>query len=128
MEAYDLMRPVLIPKAGDTCKVACNIGCSVHNFFDSLLVSQVTGRSRLHCQARDCVLQGFSLRKIVKYATNKGFTGIVVFNEDRKKVNGMLLIHLPDGPTANFRLSNLSLSSDIMVSMQSLLHGLRCRQ
>lgn len=38
-----------------------------------------------------------------------------VFNEDRKQVNGLLLVHLPDGPTAQFRLSNLVLGVDIKV-------------
>ena len=44
----------------------------------------------------------------------------MVFNEDRKNINGMLLIHLPDGPTAQFRLSNLVLSKDIKVRGESL--------
>ena len=43
-----------------------------------------------------------------------------VFNEDRKQINGLLLVHLPDGPTARFRLSNLVLSDDIKVGAQ---HG-----
>jgi rRNA maturation protein Rpf1 len=41
-----------------------------------------------------------------------------VFNEDRKQINGLLLIHLPDGPTAQFRLSNLVLSDGIKVRKQ----------
>ena len=57
--------------------------------------------------------QGYPLKKIVQYAANRGFTDIMVFNEDRKNVNGLVLVHLPDGPTARFRLSNLVLSSDI---------------
>ncbi|GAB4823717.1 hypothetical protein N2152v2_010763 [Parachlorella kessleri] len=57
--------------------------------------------------------QGFPLKKIVEYAKNREFTDLMVFNEDRKNINGMLLIHLPDGPTAQFRLSNLVLSKDI---------------
>lgn len=39
----------------------------------------------------------------------------MVFNEDRKKVNAMLVVHLPDGPTARFRLSSLVLGKDIKV-------------
>ncbi|CAL8464898.1 g4433 [Coccomyxa elongata] len=57
--------------------------------------------------------QGIALKKIVKYATAKGFTDVAVFNEDRKQVNGLLLIHLPAGPTAHFRLSSVKLSKDI---------------
>lgn len=57
--------------------------------------------------------QGFPLKKIVQYASNRDFTDLVVFNEDRKQINGLLLVHLPDGPTARFRLSNLVLGQDI---------------
>ena len=42
-----------------------------------------------------------------------------MFNEDRKQINGLLLVHLPDGPTAQFRLSNLVLSTDIKVGCGS---------
>lgn len=58
---------------------------------------------------------GFSLKKICQYATARGFTDVLVANEDRKSVNGLLLIHLPGGPTAHFRLSKLVLSKDIKV-------------
>ena len=61
-------------------------------------------------------LQGYALKKICEYASNRGFTDVVVFNEDRKSINGMLLVHLPGGPTAHFKLSNLRLSKDIKVS------------
>lgn len=53
----------------------------------------------------------------MKYASNREFTDVMVFNEDRKHINGMLLIHLPDGPTAHFKLSNLVLSKDIKVRL-----------
>lgn len=56
---------------------------------------------------------GFPLKKIVKFASNRDYTDLIVFNEDRKQINGMLLVHLPDGPTAHFRLSNLKLGRDI---------------
>mmetsp|Transcript_33366 Transcript_33366/g.73774 ORF Transcript_33366/g.73774 Transcript_33366/m.73774 type:complete len:347 (+) Transcript_33366:113-1153(+) len=56
---------------------------------------------------------GFPLKKIVQFASNREFTDLVVFNEDRKQINGLLLVHLPDGPTAQFRLSNLVLGKDI---------------
>ena len=56
---------------------------------------------------------GYPLKKIVEYASNRGFTDLLVFNEDRKAVNGLLLVHLPHGPTAQFRLSNLVLGRDI---------------
>ena len=63
----------------------------------------------MHCP------QGFPLKKIVRYAAAKAFTDLIVFNEDRKRVNGLLLVHLPAGPTAHFKLSSLVLSKDIKV-------------
>jgi len=68
------------------------------------------------CCSGTCVygaLQGVPLKKIAAYASNRGFTDLLVFNEDRKCVNGVLLVHLPGGPTAHFKLSNLVLSKDI---------------
>ncbi|KAG2500317.1 hypothetical protein HYH03_001893 [Edaphochlamys debaryana] len=56
---------------------------------------------------------GFPLKKIVKFAANREYTDLLVFNEDRKQINGLLMVHLPDGPTAHFRLSNLKLGADI---------------
>jgi ribosome production factor 1 len=60
---------------------------------------------------------GFPLKKICQYAAARGFTDVLVANEDRKSVNGLLLIHLPGGPTAHFRLSKLVLSKDIKVGV-----------
>jgi ribosome production factor 1 len=87
--------------------------------------------------ARECNLWLISLeqlQKIVGYASEKGFTDILVINEDRKKlsmqrrsvltacsvllcvlVDGLTHIHLPDGPTAYYKLSNVQLASEIPV-------------
>jgi hypothetical protein len=56
---------------------------------------------------------GFPLKKIVQFASERDFTDLLVFNEDARTINGMLLVHLPDGPTAHFRLSSLKLGRDI---------------
>ncbi len=63
----------------------------------------------------DATSQGYSVKKIAEYASNRGFTNLIVLNENRKEVNGLLLVHLPHGPTAHFRLSNLKLSREIKV-------------
>jgi ribosome production factor 1 len=57
--------------------------------------------------------QGFPMKKVVEAAVAAGFTTLVTVNEDRKRVNGLLVTHLPEGPTAHFRLSNLRLRKDI---------------
>lgn len=56
---------------------------------------------------------GYPLKKIVEYAKNENFTDILVINQDRKEVNAMMVIHLPEGPTALFRVRNLKLQKEI---------------
>lgn len=48
-----------------------------------------------------------SLKKLVEEAKTRGFTNIVVVTEDRRHPTGMVVIHLPEGPTAFFRISNV---------------------
>jgi len=55
----------------------------------------------------------FNLKQIMKFASNREFTDIMVANEDRKKTNGLLLIHLPNGPTAHFKLTSIVMPKDI---------------
>ncbi|KAJ1692847.1 hypothetical protein LUZ63_009545 [Rhynchospora breviuscula] len=55
----------------------------------------------------------YELKKIVEYAKNKEFTSIIVVHTNRRDPDALLLIGLPDGPTAHFRLSNLVLRKDI---------------
>lgn len=54
-----------------------------------------------------------SVKKICESATREEYTDVLIINEDRKKVNGLLLIHLPNGPTAHFKVSNVKLTTDI---------------
>lgn len=53
------------------------------------------------------------VKKIVKSALNENFTDIVIVNENRKEPNGLLVIHLPDGPTAHFKLSNVRITTEM---------------
>ncbi|KAF9285456.1 hypothetical protein BGZ68_003841 [Mortierella alpina] len=55
----------------------------------------------------------FEMRHIIEFSKNRDFTDIMVINEDRKEPNALTLIHLPDGPTAHFKLSSIALSKDI---------------
>ncbi|KAH8352574.1 hypothetical protein KR084_005076 [Drosophila pseudotakahashii] len=54
-----------------------------------------------------------SVKNICKSAEREEFTDVVIINEDRRKPNGLLVIHLPNGPTAHFKVSNVKLTSDI---------------
>lgn len=54
-----------------------------------------------------------SVKKICKSAIREEYTDVVIINEDRRKPNGLLVIHLPNGPTALFKVSNVKLTSDM---------------
>jgi len=51
--------------------------------------------------------RNFALRDILRFAENRDFTDVIVVNEDFKKPSGLLLVHLPDGPTTYFKLTSL---------------------
>ncbi|KAL1918580.1 uncharacterized protein VTP21DRAFT_2602 [Calcarisporiella thermophila] len=55
----------------------------------------------------------FEVKQIVEFCKNRDFTDIIIINEDRKVPNGLTLIHLPEGPTAYFKLTSIKLSKDI---------------
>lgn len=57
--------------------------------------------------------RGLDLKKIIPQAMSKYFTDIMVINEDRKEPNGLVISHLPNGPTVHFKVSNVRLSTDI---------------
>lgn len=49
----------------------------------------------------------YSMKDMAKYCTHREFTHLIVINEDKKEVNGMTLIHLPEGPTFYFSIDSL---------------------
>lgn len=55
----------------------------------------------------------YHIKEIIEYCNNRGYTDLIIFNERNKKPEGMWLIHLPDGPTAHFRVSNTWSRKDI---------------
>ncbi|XP_011863750.1 PREDICTED: probable ribosome production factor 1 [Vollenhovia emeryi] len=60
------------------------------------------------------------VKKMVKSATARNFTDIIIVNEDRCKPNGMLIVHLPDGPTAHFKLSNVKITTELKRSHKEI--------
>ncbi|XP_071118650.1 ribosome production factor 1-like [Haliotis cracherodii] len=57
--------------------------------------------------------RALDLKKVIPQAIAKDFTDLLVINEDRKEPNGLVISHLPDGPTAHFKMSNVRLTTDI---------------
>jgi ribosome production factor 1 len=47
------------------------------------------------------------LKKMSQYAANKGFTHLVVLGEKLKVCNQMMICHLPEGPTALFKVCGI---------------------
>lgn len=60
-----------------------------------------------------CPRKKLPLKKIVEFSKTRGFTDIIVINEDQKILNSLLLCHLPKGPTAMFKLSSVKLNKEI---------------
>lgn len=54
-----------------------------------------------------------SIKKMVKSAIREEFTDILIINENNREPNGLHVIHLPDGPTAHFKLSNVRITKEI---------------
>lgn len=54
-----------------------------------------------------------SIKKMVKSAIRENFTDIMIINENNREPNGLVAIHLPNGPTAHFKLSNVRITKEI---------------
>nr|XP_004653705.2 ribosome production factor 1 [Jaculus jaculus] len=57
--------------------------------------------------------RGLALKKIIPQCIARDFTDLIVINEDRKTPNGLILSHLPNGPTAHFKVSSVRLRKEI---------------
>ncbi|EZG66566.1 brix domain protein [Gregarina niphandrodes] len=47
---------------------------------------------------------------LVKFATDRGFTDLMIFEQRQGEPHGVFLTHLPEGPTSHFRLSGVVLA------------------
>jgi len=64
----------------------------------------------------------YNLKDIVESAKEKGFTDIIVVYERLRKPYRMVITHLPDGPTVEFKLSNVIYSEQIYNNAKSTNH------
>jgi len=55
----------------------------------------------------------FSLKEIIEQAKEKGFSDVIVIHEKNKKPGRMIITHLPNGPTAEFKISNVVYHDEI---------------
>ncbi|CAI5467878.1 unnamed protein product [Closterium sp. Yama58-4] len=64
----------------------------------------------------------YRIKEIVQYASARDYTAMIVINENRNKPNALMLIGLPEGPTALFKLSSLVLRKDIKNAGRATSH------
>ncbi|XP_051930594.1 ribosome production factor 1 [Hippocampus zosterae] len=57
--------------------------------------------------------RGLALKRIIPQCVARDFTYLIVINEDRKVPNGLVLCHLPEGPTAHFKVSSVRLRKEM---------------
>lgn len=57
--------------------------------------------------------ENFKIKDIIEWSKERGFTDIMVLQEKWGNPHSMILSHLPDGPTATFRMSSVKLNEDI---------------
>nr|XP_057928907.1 ribosome production factor 1 [Doryrhamphus excisus] len=57
--------------------------------------------------------RGLALKRIIPQCVARNFTYLIVINEDRRMPNGMVLCHLPEGPTAHFKVSSVRLRKEM---------------
>ncbi|KAI0763794.1 Brix-domain-containing protein [Trametes elegans] len=66
--------------------------------------------------------KGFEIGRIAGWAANRDYTHLMVVNEDMKKPNAITMVHLPDGPTAYFKLTSIELSQKISGHARATAH------
>jgi len=66
--------------------------------------------------------QGFEMGKIAGWAAKRGYSNLLVVNENTKKPNAITFVHLPNGPTAYFKLTSIQLTKSIFGRARATAH------
>eukprot|EP00835_Amoeboradix_gromovi_P001788 NODE_89_length_21810_cov_0.170098.p9 type:complete len:300 gc:universal NODE_89_length_21810_cov_0.170098:18771-17872(-) len=64
----------------------------------------------------------YDVKEIVTFCNSRNFSDIIIINENNKIPDYLTIIHLPEGPTAFFRLTNPVLSKEIHNHGRSTAH------
>jgi len=51
-----------------------------------------------------------TIKEVCEQAPQKGYTDVMIWREHKRKVSELILIHLPKGPTAIFKVTNDTLN------------------
>lgn len=57
--------------------------------------------------------QNFRIKEVIEWSKERDFTDIMVLQEKWGKPHSLILSHLPEGPTATFRMTGVKLNADI---------------
>ncbi|KAG5652049.1 hypothetical protein H0H81_006469 [Sphagnurus paluster] len=66
--------------------------------------------------------KGFEMGRIAGWAAGRGYKHLLVVNEDMKKPNAITLVHLPNGPSAYFKLTSIELTKQIFGHARATPH------
>lgn len=82
------------------------------------LKSHLFMRELSKCIPNSCIRlrRDIDVKKLLPVAARRGYTAVVIVNEDRKIPNGLLIIHLPEGPSMHFKMTSFTRGYDIKVS------------
>ena len=61
--------------------------------------------------------------QVIDGARKRDYTDVILIHEDRQKMHGMAIVHLPSGPSAYYRLSNVRLSQEIFNHGVATVHN-----
>ncbi|KAI8324708.1 Brix-domain-containing protein [Martensiomyces pterosporus] len=64
----------------------------------------------------------FELQQIIQFCKNREYTDLMVVTEDHKEPSHLTLIHLPEGPTAHFRLTSIKGGKEISGHARATSH------
>ncbi|KXJ97518.1 RNA processing factor 1 [Microdochium bolleyi] len=83
--------------------VTTNLNSTLHD--DAHLLCTLFPNSQYIPRSAHKYAHKYSVREISKFASNRGFTAMVVLREDQKKPIGLDIIHLPAGPTLQMSIN-----------------------
>jgi ribosome production factor 1 len=84
--------------------ITTSINSSLH--YDAQLLTSLFPHSAYIRRSSHRYGHKFSVREISSFAANRKYTTLIVLEEDQKRPSGLTVVHLPEGPTFHFSISN----------------------
>jgi ribosome production factor 1 len=84
--------------------ITTSINSSLH--YDAQLLTSLFPHSAYIRRSSHRYGHKFSVGEISSFAANRKYTTLIVLEEDQKRPSGLTVVHLPEGPTFHFSISN----------------------